>query len=85
MLHALSMQQLDGVGLFGTMGLCLPDSHRAAALHLCNCGGTVGFGLSDTSGMLSFCFTNESHLMGLGFPDGRGTKGLCLLNGLSGL
>ena len=38
-------------GLFGTVGLCLPDSCRAAVVHLCYDGGTVGFGLLDAGGM----------------------------------
>ena len=66
------------------MGLHLPDSHRAAVLHLCYGGGTVAFGLLDTGGMLSFCFANKLCLVGLNIPDGVGTESPGLFNGLSG-
>ena len=72
------------MGLFGTAGLCLPDSHRAAVLHLCYGGGTVGFSLLDAGGMLSFCLANKLCSVGLSFPDGTGTESPGLFNGLSG-
>ena len=56
------------------MGLHLPDSHRAAVLHLCYDGSTVGFGLLDAGGVLSFCLANKHHSVGLSFPDGTGAK-----------
>ena len=66
-LHALSMWLLNGMGLFGAAGLCLPDCSRAAVLYLCYDGSTVGLGLLDAGGVLSFCFTNKHDPVGLSF------------------
>ena len=84
MLHALSMWLLNGLGLFGTAGFCLPNRHRTAVLHLCYDGGTVGFDLLDAGGILSFWFANKHCLAGLSFPGGTGAKGLGLFNSFSG-
>ena len=58
------------MGLFGTTGLCLPDHHRAAVLHLCYDGNTFGFSLLDAGSILSLCFINKHCSAGLSFPCG---------------